>query len=113
MTTTISDGTPPPEPPAGDPVAQAVASLRGYAYQLYASGLAWRDLKPGEELYLEVAEDYAVATGEALRAVQVRNTTETVTLNAEGARSSGSSLAQRSARDRTPASRWSPRGPSG
>jgi hypothetical protein len=86
MTTTISDGTPPPEPPAGDPVAQAVASLRGYAYQLYASGLAWRDLKPGEELYLEVAEDYAVATGEALRAVQVRNTTETVTLNAEGAR---------------------------
>jgi hypothetical protein len=30
-------------PPLGDPATQAVASLRGYAYQLYASGLAWLD----------------------------------------------------------------------
>jgi len=31
--------------PVGDPSAQAIASLRGYAYQLYASGLAWLDLQ--------------------------------------------------------------------
>jgi hypothetical protein len=48
-------------PPLGDPSREAVASLRGYAYQLYTSALAWIDLRNGEELYLEVAEDYAVA----------------------------------------------------
>jgi len=69
--------------PVGDPSAQAVASLRGYAYQLYASGLAWLDLRPGQALYLEVAQDYAVATQEALHAVQVKDTTAQVTVNSE------------------------------
>jgi hypothetical protein len=72
--------------PSGDPSAQAIASLRGYAYQLYASGLAWLDLRPGQELYLEVAQDYAVATLEALRAVQVKDTTANVTINSEDIR---------------------------
>ena len=45
-----------PDAPSGDPAAHAIASLRGYAYQLYASALAWLDLKPGEELHLEVAQ---------------------------------------------------------
>jgi hypothetical protein len=72
--------------PSGDPSARAVASLRGYAYQLYASGLAWLDLRPGQELYLEVAQDYAVATQEALRAVQVKDTTAHVTINSEDVR---------------------------
>ena len=63
------------DPPSGDPYARAIASLRGYAYQLYASGLAWLNIRPGQELYLEVAQDYAVATKEALRAVQVKDTT--------------------------------------
>src|SRR6266550_4029860 len=68
--------------PHGDPAAQAVASLRGYAYQLYASALAWLDLKPGQELYLEVAKDYAVVAGNALKAVEVKDTSATpVTLN--------------------------------
>jgi hypothetical protein len=40
--------------PAGDEAAQAIASLRGYAYQLYMSGLAWVDLKTDQVLYLEV-----------------------------------------------------------
>jgi hypothetical protein len=72
--------------PSGDPTAQAIASLRGYAYQLYASGLAWLDLRPGQELYLEVAQDYAVATQEALRGVQVKDTTANVTINSEDIR---------------------------
>jgi hypothetical protein len=72
--------------PSGDPAAQAIASLRGYAYQLYASGLAWLDLKPGEELYLEVAQDYSVAAADALRAVQVKDTSANVTINSEDIR---------------------------
>src|ERR1700722_19196300 len=72
--------------PSGAPAAQAVASLRGYAYQLYASGLAWLDLRPGQQLFLEVAQDYAVATQQALSAVQVKATTAKVTINSEDVR---------------------------
>ncbi len=72
--------------PSGDPATQAIASLRGYAYQLYSSGLAWLDLRPGQELYLEVAQDYAVATTDALRAVQVKDTAANVTINSEDIR---------------------------
>ena len=72
--------------PSGDPAAQAVASLRGYAYQLYASGLAWLRLKPGEELHLEVAKDYAVAAEDALRGVEIKDTTANVTINSEDVR---------------------------
>lgn len=72
-------------PPMGDPSREAVASLRGYAYQLYTSALAWIELRSGEELYLEVAEDYAVAAKDALKAVQVKDTgPTTVTINSEG-----------------------------
>ena len=60
--------------PVGDPARQAVASLRGYAYQLYATGLAWLALPDGATLHLEVAEDYAVATREAMTGTQVRDT---------------------------------------
>jgi hypothetical protein len=74
-------------PPLGDPSREAVASLRGYAYQLYSSTLAWIDLRPADELYLEVAEDYAVAAQGALKAVQVKDTgSSTVTINSEGIR---------------------------
>jgi hypothetical protein len=68
--------------PKGDPAAQAVASLRGYAYQLYASALAWLALREGEVLYLEVAKDYAVVAGDALSAAEVKDTAaSTVTIN--------------------------------
>jgi len=60
--------------PKGDVARQATAALRGYGYQLYASGLAWLSLGDGEILYLEVAEDYAVATRGALAGTQVRDT---------------------------------------
>jgi len=72
--------------PVGDPLGQAIASLRGYAYQLYVSGLAWLDLRPGQELFLEVAQDYAVATKEALRGVQVKDAAARVTINSADVR---------------------------
>ena len=38
------------EGPSGDPTTQAVAALRGYAYQLYVSGIAWLGLKEDQDL---------------------------------------------------------------
>lgn len=73
--------------PAGDVAAQAVASLRGYSYQLFASALAWVSLQADEVLHLEVAQDYAVVGGEALNAVEVKDRpSSTLTLNSEGVR---------------------------
>lgn len=59
--------------PVGDPSQSAVAALRGFSYQLHASALAWIGLGDGELLYLEVAEDYAIVTSDALRGVQVKD----------------------------------------
>lgn len=74
--------------PRGDTGRQAVASLRGYAYQLYVSALAWLALGDGEMLYLEVAEDYATASRGVLDGVQVKDTAPSgsVTLRSEGVR---------------------------
>jgi hypothetical protein len=57
----------------GDAARQALASLRGYAYQLYASAPAWIALTPDETLHLEVAEDYAVSARERLNAAQIKD----------------------------------------
>ncbi|WP_298242044.1 hypothetical protein [uncultured Bradyrhizobium sp.] len=67
----------------GDTARQAVASLRGYAYQIAVAALAWIDLDASAALYLEVAEDYATVAGDALKAVQVKDTAASgsVTLN--------------------------------
>lgn len=70
----------------GDTAREAVASLRGYAYQVYASALAWLELPPGSELHLEVAEDFAVAAAGSLRAVQVKYTQDTISLASKQAR---------------------------
>ena len=67
-------------PVEGDPRRQAIASLRGYAYQLYVSALAWVGLQSGDVLHLEVAEDYAVLAGQHLRGVQVKDTAKSSTL---------------------------------
>jgi hypothetical protein len=77
------------EVPKGDRARQAVAALRGYAYQIYVSALAWLALSDGEILHLEVADDYAVATREALTGAQVRDTKESggITLQSDWARS--------------------------
>jgi tetratricopeptide (TPR) repeat protein len=72
--------------PAGDPAREAVASLRGYGYQLYASALAWLRLSDSETLFLEVAEDYATAVGDVLSGVQVKDTagSGSLTINSPG-----------------------------
>lgn len=70
--------------PTVNTARQAVASLGGYAYQIYASAIAWVTLKSNETLLLEVAEDYAISTATALSAVQVKNTNQSVTLNTSG-----------------------------
>lgn len=69
--------------PSGDPAREAIASLRGYVYQIYQSALAWTDLKDDEFLYLEVAEDFAVAATKALKAVQVKETARRITINSD------------------------------
>ncbi|CAM3371203.1 hypothetical protein [Asticcacaulis taihuensis] len=76
----------------GDPTRQALGSLQGYAYQIYASTKAWIELKSNETLFLEVAEDYATAVGQAINNVQVKNTGASLTLNSAGARAAIESL---------------------
>ncbi len=68
-------------PPIPDDIArQAVDSLAGYAYQLYQTLSAWLALGPDEFLFVEVAEDYAVATTDRLTATQVKATAANITL---------------------------------
>lgn len=74
--------------PQGDTARQAVDSLRGYAYQVLATALAWLDIGETSRLFLEVAEDYAIVAKEALSAVQVKDTegSGSVTLNSASVR---------------------------
>lgn len=74
--------------PSGDPKRQAVDALRGYAYQLYVSALAWIRLNSNERLYLEVAEDYAIAAEDSLKGVQVKDTlgSGSITINSQDVR---------------------------
>ena len=76
----------------GEATRQAIASLGGYAHQLLASAIAWVGLPPEGELHLEVAEDYAVALGDQLGAVQIKREAGSVTLATEGVRTAIGSL---------------------
>lgn len=81
-------------PPEADQSRQAVNALRGYAYQIWVTALAWIRLQPPQRIYLEVAEDYAVVATESLEAVQVKqsDTSDKVTLNHEEVRKAISSF---------------------
>ncbi len=76
-------------PPKADHKRQAVQALRGYAYQIWVTALAWIRLQPSQRIYLEVAEDYALIANQSrianqsLKAVQVKQsaTSAKVTLN--------------------------------
>ena len=74
--------------PEGDAARQAVDSLRGFAYQVLATTLAWLDIDEDSRLFLEVAEDYATIANQVLDAVQVKDTegSGSVTLNSDGVR---------------------------
>lgn len=77
--------------PEGETKRQAVASLRGYAYQLHRTVGAWLQVRDNSYLFLEVAEDYASLSkdpskrDEILAATQVKDTRESgaVTLNSQ------------------------------
>src|SRR5271155_357727 len=76
------------------PSRRSGAALRGYAFQLYGSVLAWLALKEGEDLFIEVAEDYAVVAQDALNAVQAKETRASgaVTLNTTSVKDAINSL---------------------
>jgi len=63
---------PPRQPLASDPARQAIASLRGYDYQIWRSVEAWVSLKEGEALYLECAEDFYRQSPDGITATQVK-----------------------------------------
>ena len=62
--------------------------MRGYAYQVLVTALAWLDIDENSRIYLEVVEDYAVIVNGALNAVQVKDTkgSGSVTLNSKSVR---------------------------
>ena len=64
----------------GDPKREACKSLYGYDYQIWNSVDAWMELGNEESLYLEVAEDFAVADTESLTAAQVKARAGNLTL---------------------------------
>lgn len=72
-----------------DAKRQAIAALRGYAYQLHQSLAAWISLPDDATLHLEVSEDYAQIARDpeslnaVLTATQVKDTRESgsITLN--------------------------------
>jgi hypothetical protein len=73
---------------------QAIASLRGYAYQLHQTASEWINLQDNEILYLEIAEDYAKVIKSkfedksTLLATQVKDTYDSgnITLNTTAVR---------------------------
>ena len=73
-----------PSIPKGDVAREAVHALRGYVYQIYQSAMSWLDLQTDHVLYLEIAEDFAIAASNALSAVQVKDTKSSVTLMSKG-----------------------------
>ena len=83
LITSVEQLMPQKKTPLGDPSREAIASLRGYVYQIYQSALAWTELENDESLYLEVAEDFAIVAKGALEAVQVKETAKPVTINSE------------------------------
>lgn len=67
-------------PLEGDPDRDATDSIRGYVYQVYQSTLAWIELKEGDTLFLECAEDFEVHTEGRAEPTQVKDTKTNHTL---------------------------------
>ena len=61
-----------------------MAALSGYVYQIYQSALAWLGATPDDQIWLEVSEDYLKVAKNALEAVQVKETSECITINSKG-----------------------------
>jgi len=78
------DATPRGLPPAGlraNPKRQAIASIGGTLYQIWASIETWLSLtSPNQALYLEGAEDFDIAQAESATSVQVKRRKDTISL---------------------------------
>lgn len=70
-----------PQPLVGDPARQAHDAQRGFNYQVWRSVLLWLSLTNQEVMYLEGAEDIDIVGPIDSRAIQVRNTGSTISLN--------------------------------
>ncbi|WEN13786.1 hypothetical protein PY254_11070 [Rhodanobacter sp. AS-Z3] len=70
----------PTAPLVGIPGTEANASKGGYYYQDLVTSLAWVKLGIGEALHIEIAEDYAVATGTDAQVTQVKHVGGVLTL---------------------------------
>jgi tetratricopeptide (TPR) repeat protein len=68
-----------------NPRRQAADTIRAYEYQIWQSVSRWVTLKPGEELFLEKAEDFDVIGEGAAETIQVKDTSRSgsITLNSE------------------------------
>ncbi len=64
---------------------QAIGALRGFAYQIYQTVSAWHDLKNDQQLFIEVSEDFAIASAASLNAVQVKDVQGSISLATEEA----------------------------
>ncbi len=69
-----------PQPLKGDPRRQAVASLRGYEYQIWHTVHDWLDLREHEAIFVEGAEDFDKVSRDAATATQVKDTRSKITL---------------------------------
>jgi hypothetical protein len=73
-----------PLPITGNPRRQAVLSIRGTVYQAWRSIDAWLRLKDDQTaIYLEGAEDFDIVTEGSAITVQVRNTSQSISLGSK------------------------------
>ena len=86
MTPTPSTRGKQPAPVAATANRQAISSLAGYDYQIWASIDAWLSLNPGDVIYLEGAEDFDVVSADEATTTQVKRTKTPVTLNSPQAK---------------------------
>jgi hypothetical protein len=69
-------------PVVGVSGTDATSSKRGYYYQDVLTALAWTKLNIGQELHVELAEDYAVATESEVEVTQIKDVEASLTLMA-------------------------------
>ena len=82
----MADEDPTARPLPGDRRRQAVASLRGYDYQIWRTIEAWLQLKNGETLFLECAEDFdTVQSDGTATATQVKDSQTPLSLSSSDA----------------------------
>ncbi|WP_244827101.1 hypothetical protein [Caballeronia sp. TF1N1] len=70
----------------GDPARQAIASLRGYDYQIWRSVEAWMRLTEGQTLFLECAEDFDLVDERSAEATQVKSSAKDISLGSSDVR---------------------------